>query len=167
MTTSPDALTAEEFGPRRAIGLSMIARGGSGDFSSLWHDQFLPRADEIAHPDQAAAFGVCRCVPGAADGSFEYLALLEATADASIPAGMVAVDLPQSHYAVFEVPGLDAISTVWGQASQAIADQEVWKPYCGPAGCQCATHPGFELYPSDFQQTRRLVIYVPVYRDAS
>lgn len=164
MAAQVGELSVVEFGPRRAIGMSMLAKGGGGDFSGLWQKQLFPRADEIARPEMAAAFGVCRCVPGATDGSFEYLALLEATAAAAVPAGMVSVDIPRAHYAVFQAPSLAALGATWRQASETIAAQATWKPYCGPQGCQCAAHPSFEFHAWDSHETGKIFIYVSVSR---
>ena len=155
-----DELTVVESGPRRGIGLGMRVEGDQPDFAGLWQKQVFPRAAEIVRPPQAAALGVCRCIPG----SFEYLALLEATADAPVPAGMIAVQLPRAHYAVFEVNGLAALGTAWRRIPDAVAAQTTWQPYCGPQGCECATHPSFEYHAWDSDRTGKILIYVPVRR---
>lgn len=164
MTAPTGELCVVEFGPKRGIGLAVLAKAGVADFPGLWQKQLFPRAAEITRPEEAAAFGVCRCVPGAVDGSFEYVALLEATADAAIPTGMVAVDIPRAHYAVFEAVSLAALGAVWRQVPQAMAAQTAWEPYCGPQGCRCAAYPSFEYHPWDSHQTGQVFVYVSVRR---
>jgi predicted transcriptional regulator YdeE len=90
------------------------------------------------------------------------VALLEATADAAVPAGMVSVDIRRAQYAVFEVAGLSALGQAWQGIPQAIGSQTAWEPYCGPKGCECATHPAFEYHAWDSCQSGKVLIYVPV-----
>jgi predicted transcriptional regulator YdeE len=151
-----------EFGPTRGVGVAMQAVGGGGDFAGLWTQRLLPRGGEIARPEGGVAFGVCRCVPGATDGTFEYVALLEATAEAAVPAGMIAIDIPRGHYMVFAVTSYAELGAAWRKVPDALAAHPEWQPYCGPDGCECATHPSFEYYPWDPEHTGRAYIYVPV-----
>jgi predicted transcriptional regulator YdeE len=164
MAETERELRIAPFGPARGIGLAMVAKAGEGDFAGLWQKQLFPRAGEIRRPPRAAAFGVCRCIPGATDGSFEYLALLEATADSPVPDGMMALDIPAASYAVFRAPSLGELGQTWASVPQAMAAQTAWKPYCGADGCRCATHPSFEYHAWDCRQTGKVLIYVPVYR---
>lgn len=134
----------------------------------LWARDFGPRSEEIVQPrDRRISFGVCRCLPGVTDGSFEYIAEMEAIAQAPVPSGMMEVILPESDYAVFEVNGLEhvgqgqAIFTVWQEANPGR------EGYCTPTSCNCATHPSFELYPSSFPADGRLSIYFPVRRSTA
>ena len=151
------------YGPRRAIGVSYVGPLESAKMTALWHDQFLPRVGEIAKPAGAAAFGFCRCVAGAPQGTMEYVAAMDATPDAPVPAGMIAIDVPRADYAVFKVAGLGDIGATWGRAIEQVNANPAWEPYCGPKGCQCATHPCFELYPPDFNPDGgTLFIYIPV-----
>jgi len=122
---------------------------------------------EIGKPDTFASFGVCRCVPGLTDGTFEYIAAVEASADAPIPEGMTAVDIPKCDYAVFDVPHVAEIKQTWTRAADALGLSEEWEPYCGPRGCECATHPCFEYYPPDFEEDDPLFLYIPVRRKGS
>jgi predicted transcriptional regulator YdeE len=155
-------LRVVEFGPFRAIGVSCIPKNASEELPQLWKQQIGPRYGEIRKPPHAVALGICRCVPGATDGSFEYIAAFEATADAPIPAGMIEVHLPRCDYAVFEVASLAEVGAAWRGVPAAMAAQHDWEPYCGSNGCQCATHPGFEYYPRTFPKDGRLQVYVPV-----
>ncbi|MCY2951828.1 MAG: hypothetical protein NTU53_07600 [Planctomycetota bacterium] len=61
----------------RAIALSILAKPRLTNFPALWQDQLLPRSIEIARPQNPAAFGLCRCLPGLTDRSFKYIALLQ------------------------------------------------------------------------------------------
>ena len=158
------SLTVMEFGPTRGIGVAMAAQGGHGDFPGLWQKQLLPRAGEIARPEKGVAFGVCRCVPGSTDGTFEYIALFEATPGALPPPGMVAMEIPRAHYALFPVQSHAELGDTWRKVPAAIAAQSEWEPYCGPKGCQCSTYPSFELYPWEPEHTGRAIVYVPVKR---
>jgi len=163
MAAQASGLKVIEFGPKRGIGVSMLASSGA-DFSGLWQNQIVPRNKEVAQPPGAVCFGVCRCVPGATDGTFEYVALLEATADAPVPPGMIAIDIPRGHYAVFEAAGFDRIGAVWHSVPAAMAAQTEWKPRCGPQGCDCAHWPSFEYYPPEPGHQAKALIYVPVSR---
>jgi predicted transcriptional regulator YdeE len=162
MTAPSNPLRIEEFGPVRAIGLSMPAKPGVSDFAGLWRKQLMPRAGEIVKGGRGVPFGICRCIPGATDGTFEYLAVFEAAADAPIPPGMVAVHIPRAHYAVFAAASYSELGRVWGQAPKALAAQTAWTPYCGPQGCRCAEYPPFEYYPDGSGQAW---VYVPVSRN--
>ncbi len=164
MSESNGEFQVVEFGPLRGIGLAMQVKDDAGDFGGLWQQQLFPRAGEVVRPAQAGAMGVYRCVPGATDGTFEYLALLEATADAPVPAGMLALNLPRTHYAVFPVAGLAALGAAWARTSALLEAQKVWLPYCGRQGCRCAECPAFEYHAWDSRTTGKVLIYVPVYR---
>jgi len=154
-----------EFGPYRVIGVGGVSRNDNGECSALWERDFLPRLGEIAKlPGDTPFFGICRCVPGATDGSFEYIAAVPVAADAPIPAGMMEAQIAAAIYLVFPVAGLAEIGQAWGQIGPWMEAHPEWEGYCDPAGCDCATYPGFELYPPTFGSDGRLFIYVPVKR---
>ena len=81
-----------EFGPYRVIGMRYAGKNEHGEIPALWHGEggFVFRFSEIKTlPGADISFGLCRCLPGVTDGSFEYIAALPATSDALIPEGMV------------------------------------------------------------------------------
>jgi AraC-like DNA-binding protein/predicted transcriptional regulator YdeE len=69
---------------------------------ALWND-FLPRVGELERADPSKAYGVVR-VPREGD-ELEYLAAFEVHRSASVPAGMVSVELPPAQYAKFAHKG--------------------------------------------------------------
>lgn len=151
-----------EFGPYRVIGCRCAGKNENGEFSLLWGD-FLQRMPEVVKPEGADfSVGLCRCLPGVSDGSFEYIAAVPATADAPVPAGMVEVQVAAATYVVFPIASLADIMRGWEQVGPWLESHPEWEGYCGPAGCDCATHPSFELYPSTFPQDGKLYIYMPV-----
>lgn len=155
------------FGPFRIIGISYTGKSENREIQELWDRKFLPRLEEIQKPSAYAGFGVCRCVPGLTDGTFEYIAAIEAGANSPVPEGMMELEIPRGDYAVFPVPNLSEIKQGWQSAAQAVAAAREWEAYCGPAGCECATHPCFEYYPPDFKGDGPLFVYMPVRKRAS
>lgn len=149
-----------EYGPVRAIGMSRVAKADGGDFPKLW-EEFMMAAGSLPRLD-GTAFGFCRCVPGKTDGTFEYVASIAVPTDAKVPAGMIEVSVPRCDYAVFDVAGLKDIGQAWQNVPKAMAALDKWDPYCGPKGCECATHPCFEMYPRTFMDDGKLALYVPV-----
>ncbi len=157
--------TIIQFGPYRVIGLGYRGKNEHGEIPALWDAQAgLPaRLAEIAVPAGANfAVGLCRCIPGATDGSFEYLAALPAAADAPVPPGMMEAFIPAATYAAFPVESLQVLMDRWGQASAWVAAHPEWQAYCGAAGCDCARYPSFELYPPEFTSDGTLFLYLPV-----
>jgi predicted transcriptional regulator YdeE len=157
-----------EFGPYRVIGLSCIAKNENGEFAALWGGEngFVSRMSEVKLPEgDRFSVGLCRCVPGVTDGSFEYVAASPATADAPIPDGMIEARISACKHAVFTVNGLAEIMAGWEQVGKWLASQSEWATYCTVAEggeCDCVNHPFFELYPSDFGTRGVLYIYVPI-----
>lgn len=163
MTQQHEAPQLVEFGPYRVIGTRCVSKNENGEFSAMWEKDFLPRLREIAAlPGADFLVGLCRCLPGVTDGSFEYIAAMPAAADAPIPEGMVEAQIAAATYAVFPVAGLANIMQAWGELGPWLESHPEWEGYCTPAGCDCETHPGFELYPATFSQDGKLFIYLPV-----
>jgi len=153
-----------QFGPSRAIGLSCIGAAPE-DFSAVWGGEagFVARRGEVTSPaDAGFTVGICRCVPGLTDGRFEYIAARPAAAGTPIPEGMIEATLAGGTYAVFPVAGLADRMRGWGAGQEWFAAHPEWTGYCNEQGCDCATHPGFELYPPDFTPEKELFIYVPI-----
>jgi predicted transcriptional regulator YdeE len=162
-----------EYGPVRVIGMYYRGKNENKEITALWDREggFLSRMGEVAQPpDQYyldsgrhPAFGLCRCLPGETDGSFEYIAATLAAAEAPIPDGMIEAMIPAGTYLAFPVAGLEKLPEVWNAAHGWMAAHPEWKSYCtGPEDCDCANHPNFELYPPDFGCDHKLFIYLPV-----
>jgi len=172
MSTSTPEPKIVEFGPFRIIGMNYVGKNEAGEIPDLWGrpNGFLARMSEVRMPEGAGdhatgdhlAFGLCRCYPGATDGTFEYVAAVPAAADAPIPDGMVEAAIGQSAYAVFESPTLKEIGATWGAAMAWMGQQTKWRGFCGPDECDCANHPSFELYPPGYDDDGPLLIYMPV-----
>jgi predicted transcriptional regulator YdeE len=163
MTQQSDVPQLVQFGPYRVIGARCAGKNENAEFSALWEHDFLPRMQEVVTPEGADfVVGLCRCLPGVTDGSFEYIAAAPATAAAPIPAGMIEAEIAAATYVVFPVSSLAEIMQAWGKIGPWLEAHADWEGYCGPAGCDCATYPSFELYPSTFAQDGKLFIYVPV-----
>jgi len=129
----------------------------------MWCNDFLPRMNEIKTPEGACfSVGLCRCIPGATDGRFEYIAAVPASKDAPVPDGMVAVTLPFGQYVVIPVGTLADIHAAWCHSGDWFSDHPEWTGYCNKDGCDCAQHPGFEYYPPEFDGNGPLYIYMPI-----
>ena len=153
-----------EFGPQRVIGMAYVGKNEQGEIPALWEKTFMPRWNELGCTNgPGGTFGICRCVPGVTDGSFEYIAACGVDETQSVPEGMIELRLAQSQYLVITVPELAQIGAAWAYPVTWLSDHPEWEPYCGPNGCQCPTHPGFELYPSDFGKNGQLFLYIPLF----
>lgn len=153
-----------EFGPYRTIGISCVGKGAA-DFVAVWDAEsgFLARMCEVdAAPGTDFAVGMCRCVPGVADGSFEYIAARPAGPDASVPKGMIEAPIAGGTYAVFPVAGLDDLMRGWNATREWLEAHPEWDSYCNEQSCDCANHPSFELYPPGFTPEGELFIYIPL-----
>ncbi len=164
---SESQVEIKEFGPYRIVGLSYVGKNENNEVPQLWERQLMPRWKEIEAPERSSAFGICRCIPGAKDGTFEYVAAVEAKAGAAVPEGMIAAEIPKSDYVVIPVAGLGEVRQAWGTVPEKLAGLTEWAPFCGPEGCECATHPCFEYYPPEFQGSGPLFLYIPVKRKAA
>jgi predicted transcriptional regulator YdeE len=161
-----------EYGPCRVIGMRYVGKNEHGEVPALWGGEsgFIARFGEVVSPPDAKwqdsgrhpAFGLCRCLPGVTDGSFEYLAATVAAADAPLPEGMVEATIPAGQYAAFPVDGLARLREAFGAAQEWLAAHPVWGGYCDREGCDCANHPAFELYPPDFGDDGQMFVYLPV-----
>lgn len=167
--TNPEIV---QFGPTRVIGLSYIGNNENQEIPRLWDGEngFISRFGEVQSPPDAKwqdtgrhpAFGLMRCVPGATDGTFEYIAAAPATIDAPIPDGMIEATIPAGTYAVFPVSSLAELPQAWPVVYDWQNAHPEWAGYCDSESCDCANHPAFELYPPDFGDHGQLFIYLPV-----
>ncbi len=165
--TSDQPLHTIQFGPYRALGMSYIGKNQNQEIRALW-EQFLPRlCSDLAPLMRGGCVGVCRCVPGKSDGTFEYVAALLASPEATVPEGLIAVDIPQGEYAAFNVPELDQCMAAWQSSAAQLTASEEFSAYCGTEGCDCATHPSFEFYPPDYRGCGPFSLYMPVKRKSA
>jgi predicted transcriptional regulator YdeE len=159
---SESQVEIREFGPCRIVGMTYVGKNENNEVPQLWEQKLMPRWKEIEAPERPSAFGICRCLPGAVDGTVEYVAAIEATPGAATPEGMVALEVPKCEYVVIPVAGLGEIRQAWAAVPAKLAEYPDREAFCGPAGCECATHPCFEYYPPDFESSGRLSLYIPV-----
>lgn len=166
MSVVTEQVKIVEFGPYRAIGMSYRGKNENGEIPDLWmrENGFLKRMHEIDALPGVGSFGICRCIAGVQDGSWEYIAALPAKPDAPIPEGMVEAMIPAGRYAVFTVPNLAGIGQAWTATQEWMAAHQEWKGYCEPVDetCGCIDHPNFELYPPTFNGENELYIYVAI-----
>lgn len=153
-----------EFGPYRVIGMRYIGKNENGEIPALWGGEngFIKRAAEIAKSEniEKIAFGLCRCIPDVTDGTFEYIAAVPVSEDAQIPTDMVEVMIPAGTYAAFPIESLNALD--FEQLGTWLELHPEWDGFCTPTGCDCATHPNFEMYPETFCTDGKLFIYMPI-----
>lgn len=106
----------------------------------------LPLAGQV----DRRTYGVCKMI-SPSEGAFSYLAGVEIKGDAALPAGFETVELAPRSYAVFRITldGSDlhpqmqaAMPVIWGQKVPRL-------------GLKLAQVPDFELYPEDFDPTRK------------
>lgn len=138
----------------RVVGLSYRGNNAKDEIAQLWRD-FWPRHAEItggAFPD--TAYGVISDFDEQ-HGEFRYLAGVATDAGDSVPAGMVAIDVPAATYAVIDCtlptvrPTMNAFYGTWLPAS----------------GYTRAPGPQFELYDERFDMEHgklEMSICVPV-----
>lgn len=155
--------TIVSFGSYRVIGTQYVGKNENNEIPAMWDKVFLPRMKEIKIPDGVHfCFGICRCIPGATDGSFEYIAAVPVTQDAPVPDGMVDASIPFGEYLAIPVRDLSEIHQAWCHSGDWFSDHPEWTGYCNEEGCDCAQHPGFEFYPPEFDGNGPLYIYIPI-----
>jgi predicted transcriptional regulator YdeE len=166
MSVATEQVKIVEFGPYRAIGMSYRGKNENGEIPDLWAREggFMQRMHEVDAQPGVGMFGLCRCIAGVQDGSWEYIAAAPAQSDSPIPEGMIEANVPAATYAVFTVPNLAGIGQAWTATQEWMAAHLEYKSYCEPTetGCGCIDHPNFELYPPGFNGENQLFIYVPV-----
>lgn len=155
-------MNISSFGPYRAAGMSLKGKLESSEIMALW-GRFLPRGNELEAAEGGGSFGFCRCIPGATDGSWEYVAAIAVKDNISVPRDMIAVDVPGAEYAVCDVAAISDIRAGWESLAREVNSSD-WTPYCGPRGCGCAEHPSFEYYPPEFRGQGPLRLYIPIHR---
>jgi AraC family transcriptional regulator len=120
----------------------------------LWQ-AFNSREDEVPSAAAGVAYGVCCDADDS--GRFRYVAGVEPTAGAKVPAGMDSVSIPANRYAVFTHSGhiSDLPKTVY----------TIWNKALPDAGLDPAKAPDFELYDRRFDPATgrgSVEIWIPV-----
>lgn len=148
-----------EFGPYRVIGMQCT----DNQFKALW-ERFVQRLGEIKTPegDEQKSFGLCCCLPGATDGSFQYIAGRPATQDAPVPDGMIEFNIPAGTYVVFRASGLDEIGKTWEESGKWLEAHPEWEGFCNKEKCDCIGHPSFEYYSPEFHTDGTVYVYIPI-----
>ena len=143
----------------RVIGMAYVGKNENKEIGSLW-DVFLPRLREVQGTIHAGAnLGVCG--DAREDGSFRYVAGCQVDADAPVPDGMVAFDVPAATYVVVtqrgplddEEHGLGAVNTY------------VYREWLPQSGYQRAATPDLEWYGERFhygQEDSEMDVYTPI-----
>jgi AraC family transcriptional regulator len=137
----------EERGTFRTAGFSRVLSFDQvGEIPQLWQ-KFDGHWGMIPGQVGLVGYGVCYAPPDGEPSCFGYLAAIEVTPDADIPAGMVEMTIPAHRYAV--VPHTGHVSQ-FGDTIRALTED--WLPQSGHA----APTPGpgdalfFERYAEDF-----------------
>ncbi len=141
----------------KVVGVAYIGKNENQEIPQTW-DVFNRRCQEIKHVAPGSpAYGVCACVPEAAQGEFEYVACYGVDQASEIPAGMVERTIPAGRYAVFvHIGPLDGLRATYEYIYQ------YWLPQ---SGFQLTGGPDFELYNQEFVNgaaDSRFYIYVPI-----
>ena len=150
LTMEPKIVTKPAF---TLIGMRYFGKNEQGEIPALW-DHFGPRMVEIKPRDGYCCYGVC-WQPDES-GEFEYVAGVSATAEASIPDGMVSRSVPAAQYAVFPTKLKDI-----GETYRHISED-----WLASSGYEWGGTLDFELYDDTFDPTLGgeavLYIYFPI-----
>jgi AraC family transcriptional regulator len=123
----------------------------------LWPrlDARLPLPGQIG----GGTFGVA-CPTGEGEGVFRYMAAVEIAANAPVPDGVEAQDIPAQTYLVFHLrtDGSDLHPQVYA------ATREIWQRRVPQSGFKRANGPNLEVYPPDFAPRRpsKIEWWIPV-----
>ena len=135
------------------VGMQYRGKNEQNEIPQMW-GRFVPRIGEIQHrADNGATYGVMYGYDEAS-GAFDYVASLQVTQAADLPAGMVAVEVPAALYAVVDCT-LPVIGQTYQQLQAWIAESEHAR----------AGTPDFELYPPSFNPgdpNSIMSIYIPI-----
>lgn len=116
-----------DFEAFRVLGVQVRAKPDQVDYTRLWHDQVDPRLDEIRpHSTSGAYYNVY--LPTDEPGVSDVVAGMAVTAEAPVPDGLVARDVPAATYAVttchlHEIGATwDALFRLWLPTSAYVSD---------------------------------------------
>ena len=147
----PKILTKPAF---TVIGMKYRGKNEHEEIPQLW-GKFMDRASEIVGKvDPQVCYGV-EDNYDETSGEFDYVAALEVSSEADVPAGMVKWEVPDRTYAVFTCT-LPTIREAYNSAYKS------WLP---ESGYQRTPGPEFELYDQDFDPhvlSSPMYLYVPV-----
>ncbi len=149
----------------QAIGLKgSYSEAGRADIGRLWQ-RFNDEAARIDGGQATAAYGIC--MPADPDqGRFDYIAALAVAPGSAAPDGMVSVEIPAQHYAVFTHRVGDANLT----RDLLPTLNLIWEQWLPASDYEYSGGPDFELYDDRFDPTGpdgptgEFDIYVPVRR---
>jgi AraC family transcriptional regulator len=105
-------------------------------------------------------YGVCWC-ESAERGSMNYMAAFEVAPDAKIPADLATLDIPAQAYRVFRLTLDGGVLNPQIQAAM----REIFETRVPAAGWELSGGPDLEVYPADFNPTRKgatMELHVPV-----
>lgn len=138
------------------VGMKMHVRPQGKVPGQLW-DEFGPRMVEVQHvAGPEMAYGLTDNM-NMATGEFNYMAGVQVSSAADVPAGMTAHEVPVQTYAVFActIPGLrQTFDHIYG----------VWLP---TSGYVRAPGPELELYGETFdprEPASEFEVYIPVFK---
>lgn len=124
------------------------------DCPKVWHEDFGPRMSELCGESCTESYGVSWMVDEV-DCSFDYWAAVPVKEGVQIPEGMSTTTLPAGLYAELAMPSLEklqeAYTTIW---EKWLPNQKEYPPD--------EAAPSYEVYPADYMQTGKLVLYFPV-----
>lgn len=148
-----------DFGPYRVIGMQCT----DNLFKELW-EKFVLRLNEIkpSEGDEIKSFGLCCCIPGVTDGTFQYIAGRAAAKDAPVPEGMMEIAIPEGKYVSFRVASLAEISQAWSASGEWFEAHPEWEGFCNKDKCDCLGHPSFEYYSPEYHTDGTVYVYIPI-----
>ncbi len=144
----------------RVIGVAYVGRNEHNEIGALW-DVFLDeRAMDVQGRIEAGVnLGVCGDARD--DGTFRYVAGCQVEAEAAVPDGMIALEVPAATYVVVtqrgplsdEEHGLDAVNVY------------IYREWLPQSGYQRAATPDLEWYGERFhfgQEDSEMEVYIPI-----
>jgi AraC family transcriptional regulator len=143
----------------RAAGYRIMLEGTPGaEIPEMWRrlNGRLPLPGQV----DGVGYGVC-WMENAERGSMNYMAAFEVAKDAKLPADLASYDVPAQTYRVFRL-ALDG-GPLGPQIQGAMRD--IFETRVKQAGWELTGGPDLEVYPADFNPTKKgatLELYVPV-----
>lgn len=138
------------------VGMPWNSKESEGTISEMW-ERFLEREHEVRNKSPQPDISYGMCAPGQSEGEFTYVAGYQ-TDGAFVPEGMIAVDVPEQHYAVFTHTG-----SVSGLRNTFELIYSEWLP---AQGLQPVSGYDFEYYDARFlgpdHERSEIDVYVPV-----
>lgn len=123
------------------------------DCPRLWEDTFVPWIHKLYPENNCPSWGASTAYD-AATGSFDYWALVKAPEGQPVPKELKAFTLPAGLYAQCLLTSIAEIHTAYHYLYSR------WSSQTGYARLEDGV--SFEYYGSDYLQTGRLSIYIPI-----